>query len=45
MKSEVQRLFNMGAKSFQDNNAFMVGHMLAIAAGKMCQQESLTFLY
>jgi hypothetical protein len=44
IKAESQRLFNLATKSFQDNNTFMVGHALAIAAAKMCRQETLAFL-
>jgi hypothetical protein len=32
----VQRLFKLAVTSFESENAFMVGHALSIAAGKMC---------
>ncbi len=37
MTEDSLKFVNLAAKSFKDNNAFMVGHFLAIAAAKMCQ--------
>lgn len=44
MTEDSLKFVNFAAKSFKDNNAFMVGHFLVMAAAKMCQAENLLFL-
>jgi hypothetical protein len=44
MNSDSIRLFNLAVKSFIENNSFMVGHAIAIAAAKMCKKDSIQFL-